>query len=104
MKIYGFPVDEAGRCVHYHGETDIVSIKFKCCNRYYPCYKCHDESTEHERQLWPREEFNEKAILCGVCRHELTINEYLQHRNCPKCEAAFNPKCANHYDRYFEMT
>ncbi len=103
MEVLGFPVDAAGRCKHYYGENDIVSIKFKCCNSYYPCYKCHDESTDHERQIWAKGEFDEKAILCGNCFHELTINEYIHNQKCCKCNASFNPNCANHYYRYFEI-
>ena len=26
---------------------DVIAIKFKCCNKYYPCYKCHEEHESH---------------------------------------------------------
>jgi uncharacterized CHY-type Zn-finger protein len=103
MKIHGFLVDSHTRCSHYHGETDIIAIKFKCCGEYYPCYKCHDESVSHERKPWPKEEFFEKAIFCGNCQTECSIEEYMKTQNCPNCDAAFNPNCQFHYDLYFEM-
>ncbi len=49
---------------------DIIAIKFKCCNKYYPCYKCHNEFEKHAIKRWSEPSFNEKAILCGVCKHE----------------------------------
>jgi uncharacterized CHY-type Zn-finger protein len=101
--VYGKPIDHQKRCVHWHSALDIIAIKFKCCGKYYPCYSCHEETANHPAIVWPASEFNEKAILCGVCGHELTINEYMQCRNtCPDCASAFNPGCANHYYLYFE--
>jgi uncharacterized CHY-type Zn-finger protein len=104
FRIFGKPVDAQTRCVHWHSELDIIAIKFKCCNKYFPCYSCHEETTDHPAQVWPANEFNQKAILCGVCGHELTISEYMSCNNtCPKCTSAFNPGCKNHYHLYFEM-
>lgn len=42
-KIYGATIDNETRCTHYHTPLDIIAIKFKCCDKYYPCYKCHNE-------------------------------------------------------------
>jgi len=103
-KVYGQTVDKETRCVHYHGMTDIIAIKFKCCGKYYPCYKCHDEAEDHERVVWTKEEFDTKAVLCGHCGYELTINEYLNTDQCVKCQAAFNPGCSLHYPFYFETS
>ena len=101
--VYGKPIDHQKRCVHWHSILDIIAIKFKCCGKYYPCYSCHQETADHPSVVWPVSQFNEKAILCGVCGHEMTITEYKQCRNtCPKCASAFNPGCANHYHLYFE--
>jgi len=103
VRIFGKPVDAQTRCVHWHSALDIIAIKFKCCDQYYPCYSCHEETTDHEAVVWPKTEFGEKAILCGVCGHELTISEYMTCNNtCPKCAAQFNPGCSNHYHLYFE--
>jgi len=103
VTVKGKLVDQETRCEHYHKSEDIIAIKFYCCDTYYPCYKCHEECADHEIQRWPRDHFDEKAILCGKCQHELTINEYLQSSyTCPVCEATFNAGCARHYSIYFE--
>lgn len=99
--IHGKTVDDETRCTHYQTEKDIIAIKFKCCNRYYPCYKCHEECEDHAVIRWERDEFSEKAILCGVCKTEHTINEYLGANNCKACNAQFNEHCQNHYPLYF---
>ncbi|RYL95029.1 hypothetical protein EWI07_03100 [Sporolactobacillus sp. THM7-4] len=103
IEVKGIDVDQQTRCVHYHTERDIIAIKFKCCGTYYPCYKCHDALSDHPTERWRRDEFNQKAILCGSCGSELTIEEYLSCRStCPKCGASFNPGCALHYSLYFD--
>ncbi|MFN5170258.1 MAG: CHY zinc finger protein [Cyclobacteriaceae bacterium] len=102
--ILGKPVDEHTRCIHYHSDLDIIAIRFKCCSEYYPCFECHQETANHDASRWQPGEFGEKAILCGMCRHELTIQEYLDCGNqCPNCGAKFNPGCAKHYHLYFEL-
>lgn len=101
--VYGKPVDNQTRCIHWHSELDIIAIKFKCCNKYYPCFSCHKETTDHKPAVWPTKEFTERAILCGICGNELTINEYINCNNtCPTCASLFNPGCKNHYHLYFE--
>ncbi len=103
INIFGKPVDQQTRCVHWHSQLDVIAIKFKCCEKYYPCFSCHEETADHKPEVWPRAEFDSKAILCGVCGTELTINEYMGSDNtCPKCQAAFNPGCSKHYHLYFE--
>jgi uncharacterized CHY-type Zn-finger protein len=102
-QVKGKLVDDQTRCVHYQTELDIIAIKFKCCNEYYPCFRCHEENADHKATVWLKSEANEKAILCGVCKAELTIEEYFSTNNaCPNCRSAFNPKCENHYHLYFE--
>src|SRR5690349_1543721 len=101
--VKGKTTDEFTRCVHYHSEVDVIAIKFKCCSEFYPCYECHQETAGHRAEVWPKEQWNEKAILCGRCQNVLTINEYLASGDkCPSCLGDFNPKCANHYLLYFE--
>lgn len=105
ISVYGKLTDQQTRCAHWHSQLDIIAIKFKCCNRYYPCYSCHAETTTHPAQVWPKSEFATKAILCGVCGTELGISEYMKCGNtCPKCKSAFNPGCSKHYHLYFEVT
>ena len=101
--IIGKSVDEFTRCIHYYSDKDIIAIKFKCCDQYYPCFLCHQETADHEPLVWSKSEYHMKAILCGQCKHELTINEYLKAGNqCLKCSALFNPNCSLHYHLYFE--
>lgn len=103
-RILGNLIDKQTRCSHYHSTEDIVAIKFKCCNDYYPCYTCHLESAGHRAEVWRKDERMTKAVLCGVCGYEMTVNEYLSSSFCcPNCDAAFNPNCAKHYSLYFEM-
>lgn len=103
VNIYGPTVDNESRCIHYQTPLDIIAIKFKCCNKYYPCYKCHNEAASHTIQRLDSSEFNEKAILCGVCKHEMTINEYMMIEACPNCDAHFNNRCKYHYHHYFSI-
>ncbi|MGE0586979.1 MAG: CHY zinc finger protein [Cyclobacteriaceae bacterium] len=104
MKVFGQTLDNQTRCVHYHSPLDVIAIKFKCCDQYFPCYSCHEETVDHEAVRWEKSEFDKPAVLCGVCKTELTINQYLNSNNtCPNCEARFNPGCANHHPLYFEI-
>lgn len=105
VRVFGKSVDHQTRCVHWHSQLDVIAIKFKCCDKYYPCFSCHEEEADHSHEVWPTEEFDSKAILCGVCGHEMTIQEYMDADNtCPKCQASFNPGCSNHYHLYFQTS
>ncbi len=101
--VYGQVIDNETRCKHYHSERDVVAIKFRCCKKYYPCYLCHQEAEEHAIAVWDKKDFDQRAILCGVCKRELAIKEYLHAERCPHCQAAFNPGCSLHYHLYFEV-
>ena len=104
ISIFGKPVDNQTRCEHWHSALDIIAIKFKCCEKYFPCYSCHEETADHKANVWPRNEFDTKAILCGVCGTELSIKDYMGCNNtCPKCASLFNPGCSKHYHLYFEV-
>jgi uncharacterized CHY-type Zn-finger protein len=104
IKVYGKTIDDNTRCKHYCSPFDIIAIKFKCCNKYYPCNQCHEEEADHAAQIWNKNEWNTKAILCGVWKTELTIREYVESGNiCPDCNDAFNPDCSKHYHLYFEV-
>ncbi|WP_347552021.1 CHY zinc finger protein [Pseudalkalibacillus hwajinpoensis] len=104
LYIKGKVIDEETRCVHYHSDQDIIAIKFYCCDTYYPCITCHQEASTHSVQVWPSNRFDEKAILCGKCKMELTINEYLSLQSaCPNCSATFNKGCKLHHHFYFDV-
>lgn len=105
IEIFGMGVLEDTRCAHYHSGLDVIAIRFRCCERYFACFECHENAADHPGARWSVHEFDRKAILCGVCAAELTISEYLACGfQCPACGAAFNPGCAAHYHLYFEMT
>ncbi|WP_229727496.1 CHY zinc finger protein [Sporolactobacillus putidus] len=104
QNVRGIGTDGETRCAHYHTERDIIAIKFKCCDTYYSCYACHEALAGHPAKVWERDQFDEKAILCGSCGHELTIRDYMACGfSCPNCGALFNPRCALHYPLYFDM-
>jgi uncharacterized CHY-type Zn-finger protein len=103
--VYGVAVDAATRCAHYCGATDVIAIRFHCCGRWYPCHACHRAHARHPATAWPVAEHGTRAILCGMCGHQLTIAEYLAgDARCPSCGAAFNPGCTRHHHLYFEGT
>jgi uncharacterized CHY-type Zn-finger protein len=101
--VLGIALDAQTRCMHYKQPNDVIAIKMKCCDEYYACKDCHDALTGHVSAVWPRSEWNQLAVLCGVCGTELTIQQYMGCANqCPACSAQFNPGCRNHYHFYFE--
>ncbi|KPV45001.1 CHY zinc finger protein [Alicyclobacillus ferrooxydans] len=104
VKVKGLQVDPETRCEHYAADVDIIAIKFACCDTYYPCRECHDALRDHDAKTWKPAEFGEKAVLCGHCGRELTIEEYLRSDSrCPECHAPFNPRCSFHYHSYFDV-
>lgn len=102
VPLRGVRVDAATRCAHYDGLRDVIAIRFACCEVYYPCFKCHRETTGHEPTRWPRDRRHEPAVLCGVCGHAMAAVTYLKaNHTCPHCGVDFNSGCAAHHDRYF---
>jgi uncharacterized CHY-type Zn-finger protein len=103
-EVRGVDLDAQTRCAHYRTELDVIAIKLKCCGLYYACKDCHAALAGHNIEVWPRSEWDARAILCGACGHELTIREYMNSNLCcPRCTAAFNPGCKNHYQFYFAL-
>jgi uncharacterized CHY-type Zn-finger protein len=101
-QVFGPTIDDRTRCIHYGSPVDIVAIKFPCCGRYYPCHLCHAETADHEATQWPRAAWDERAILCGECKAELRIADYLDVTGCPECGAPFNEGCRLHSHLYFD--
>jgi uncharacterized CHY-type Zn-finger protein len=102
--VCGIKLGAQTRCDHYHGPTDIVAIKMKCCGVYYACKDCHIALADHPIRVWTVSEWNQEAVLCGACGTELTIRQYLQSESCcPVCREQFNPRCRNHYHFYFDF-
>ncbi|HSP23503.1 MAG TPA: CHY zinc finger protein [Planococcus sp. (in: firmicutes)] len=101
--VLGLKVDEETRCAHWHSEIDRIAIKFYCCGLYYACFECHEEVGCGKAEVWPKEQFDEKAVLCGSCGYQLAIREYLDCASvCPSCSSRFNPGCSLHKHLYFE--
>ncbi|MCS7299097.1 MAG: CHY zinc finger protein [Spirochaetia bacterium] len=104
IPVFGVGLGSYSRCYHYNSERDIVAIKFKCCGKYYACYKCHNELEDHKIIPWDESEFSTKAVLCGICGFEMSIYEYLKSRSkCPSCSSDFNQNCKKHYSIYFGL-
>ena len=101
--VHGIDLDPQTRCAHYNKPVDVIAIKMKCCGLYYACKDCHEALAGHAIEVWPREEWDQLAVLCGCCGTELSIRAYMECGNtCPACGAQFNPGCRNHYHFYFE--
>lgn len=106
--VHGLAVTPLTQCAHWHSARDVIAIKHKCCGTYYACISCHAALANHAPAVWPLREQRgpARAVLCGRCGREWTVEEYLGCGNvCPgeACGAAFNPGCAGHYELYFEM-
>jgi uncharacterized CHY-type Zn-finger protein len=104
VDVYGVDTDHQTRCMHYHSDVDIIALRFPCCNRYYPCFTCHQETADHPSARWDKMRFGEKAVLCGACGQQLTVHEYMACGFvCPACQSSFNTGCKSHYHLYFEV-
>ncbi len=103
IEVHGIEVDEQTRCLHWRSALDVIAIKMKCCGIYYACKDCHEALSGHAIEVWPREEWGEPAVLCGVCKGEMTVAAYMESGYaCPACGVGFNPGCRLHYRFYFE--
>ena len=104
IAVHGVGVDAQTRCAHYHSPVDVIALRFPCCDAWYPCIECHEETADHAPTVWPITERETRAVLCGVCGTRLTISAYLAcESRCPRCQTAFNPGCATHHHLYFEV-
>lgn len=102
-EIRGVEVDPRGRCAHWRGPRDVVAIRLACCDTWYACHDCHEACADHPPRRWPRDRFHEEAVLCGSCGQRLSIERYLKTPGCPGCGHPFNPRCALHHPRYFQV-
>lgn len=102
VAVHGVDLDAETRCAHWHSSRDVIAIRAGCCGEYYACAECHDAIAGHALVPLSREQRSAPAVLCGACRAELTVDEYLASAyKCPNCAAAFNPACARHHHLYF---
>jgi uncharacterized CHY-type Zn-finger protein len=101
--VIGLDLDAQTRCAHWRSPLDVIAIKLRCCGTYYACRECHDELADHPPEVWPIAEWDQPAVLCGVCGEELSVRQYLDcGARCLACGAGFNPGCRLHYHLYFE--
>ncbi|OCK90129.1 uncharacterized protein K441DRAFT_666520 [Cenococcum geophilum 1.58] len=104
LAVRGLSLTPLTQCLHYHSALDLIAIKFRCCRAFYACIDCHAVLADHPPTTWGKEEREEPAVLCGDCKHVLTIDEYFGcGSKCTKCGAGFNPGCKGHWGRYFEI-
>ncbi|MBN9142078.1 MAG: hypothetical protein J0H23_14785 [Micrococcales bacterium] len=101
IRVHGLPIDAETRCVHWNGPSDVVAIRFHCCDRFYPCHDCHEAVADHPSEVWDADEREVHALLCGACGATHAIETYLGVESCPACGAAFNPGCRLHRHLYF---
>lgn len=59
--VAGTELPDRGRCRHY--AKSYRWFRFSCCERVFPCDRCHDEKEEH-----PNEHAN--RMICGWCSRE----------------------------------
>jgi len=64
----GTPLPNNGKCPHY--SKSYRWFRFSCCNRIYPCDKCHDlgVATLGKDQAHPNE--HAERMICGWCSRE----------------------------------
>ncbi|KIW16433.1 hypothetical protein PV08_06485 [Exophiala spinifera] len=72
----GTPLPEKGTCQHY--KHSYRWFRFGCCNRVYPCDRCHDAAESHvnehaDRMVcgWCSREQRFRTEDCAVCGHSL---------------------------------
>ncbi|MCO7218902.1 CHY zinc finger protein [Klenkia sp. PcliD-1-E] len=101
VELGGRLVDDQSRCAHYATALDVVAIRFACCTPYWGCHLCHAECADHPAVVWPADDRAAHAVVCGVCRHTLAVEDYVVADGCPHCAAPFNPGCRAHHHLYF---
>ncbi|CCC41363.1 CHY zinc finger protein [Haloquadratum walsbyi] len=41
VTLCGVSVDAETRCAHWTGPSDVIALRFGCCEVFSPCYRCH---------------------------------------------------------------
>jgi uncharacterized CHY-type Zn-finger protein len=77
VPLRGVAVDPETRCAHWDDPVDVIALRWGCWEAYYPWDACHDAAADHPAEPWPRDRFDEPAVLCGVCGATLSAREYL---------------------------
>lgn len=78
----GTPLPDNGRCTHYR--KSYRWFRFSCCNKVYPCDRCHDEKSEpkhaneHANRMicgWCSREQNYRPQECGTCGRSMVAKK-----------------------------
>lgn len=75
----GTELPQRGRCIHY--KKSYRWFRFSCCNKVFPCDRCHDDQTDHPNEFANR-------MLCGFCSRE----QNYRPDNCGICHSALTGK------------
>lgn len=69
----GTPLPNNGRCEHY--SKSYRWFRFSCCNKVFPCDKCHDSAaTNPEQKDNPHPNEHADRMICGWCSREQRYN------------------------------
>jgi RING finger/CHY zinc finger protein 1 len=91
-------INEKYSCLHYKSHC---SIKALCCNKIYPCQKCHDDKNiDHQIHV------NKQNIICNKCDLEQKITNICNNCDtqfgkyfCSKCNIFSNEENIKHCDK-----
>ncbi|KAF2650341.1 hypothetical protein K491DRAFT_697336 [Lophiostoma macrostomum CBS 122681] len=72
--VAGQELPNRGRCSHY--KKSYRWFRFSCCNRVYPCDRCHDETADHVLE-------HANRMICGFCSRE----QNYRPKDCGICHA-----------------
>src|SRR5262249_40113668 len=61
--VRGARVNQRTQCAHYRSDSDLVAIRFKCCETFYACIQCHEEMAGHVPLRWKKDERETHAIF-----------------------------------------
>ncbi|KAF2837538.1 hypothetical protein M501DRAFT_977802 [Patellaria atrata CBS 101060] len=75
----GEELPKRGRCRHY--AKSYRWFRFSCCQKVFPCDRCHDEASDH-----PNEHAN--RMICGLCSRE----QNYRPEDCGICHSALTGK------------
>ena len=78
----GEELPKRGRCQHY--SKSYRWFRFSCCERVFPCDRCHDAETDH-----PNEHAN--RMICGFCSRE----QNYRSEDCGFCKASVIKKAGS---------
>ncbi|PWW80809.1 hypothetical protein C7212DRAFT_289818 [Tuber magnatum] len=76
-----------GRCAHYKKSTRW--FRFSCCNKVFPCDKCHDEQVEPFHH-WE----HANRMICGTCSCE----QQYRPEECRYCKHAFIKRYTGYWE------